>query len=148
VLWWSSKTIRLAHQRLRQLLNPAPPAEPLRADNLPDYVLAIEGSEPVRILHDAKEDLHDTVFLELPSGGTLDLESAKFFDESELEEARAEFHFPKEVEGRATVDPEWERVILHCKASAKTPHPGHDNALSFRVEFKLRAMRVRGMPDL
>jgi hypothetical protein len=74
VLWWSSKTIRLAHQRLRQLRAPAVTAEPLRAEDMPDYVLVIEGSEQLRILRDATEDLHDSVFLELASGTTLDLE--------------------------------------------------------------------------
>ena len=44
VLWWSSKTIRLAQGRLRQLRTSAPPAERLRADDLPDYILVIEGS--------------------------------------------------------------------------------------------------------
>jgi hypothetical protein len=62
VIWWSSKTIRLAQQRLRQLSNPAQTAEPFPAEELPDYVLVIEGSEPLRILQGAKEDLGDTVF--------------------------------------------------------------------------------------
>jgi hypothetical protein len=148
VIWWSSKTIRLAQQRLRQLSNPALPAEPLRADELPDYVLVIERSEPLRILEDSKEDLRDSVFLELTSGMTLDLESVHFFNGTEQEEPRVEFHFPKLIEGRATLDPESVRVVFHCKASAKTPRPGHDNTLVLRAEFKPRAMRVHGVPDL
>jgi len=148
VFWWSSKTIRLADQRLRQLRNPALTAEPLRAEDLSDYVLVIEGSEQLRILRDASEDLHDTVFLELTSGTSLDLESVSFFDGTEQEEARVEFHFPREVEGRATIDPESERIVFHCKASAKMPRPGHDNTLSLRAEFRPRAMRVHGVPDL
>jgi len=148
VLWWSSKTIRLAHQRLRQLRNPALTAEPLRAEDLPDYVLVIEGSEQLRILRDAAEDLHDTVFLELTSGTSLDLGSVSFFDGTEQEEPRVEVHFPREVEGRATIDPESEHIVFHCKASAKTPRPFHDNRLSFRAEFRPRAMRVHGVPDL
>lgn len=148
VLWWSSKTVRLAQQRLRQLLKSGQSAEPLRADDLPDYVLVIEGRESFRILRDAKEDLHDTVFLELPDSGTLDLESARFFDGTEQEEPRVEFHFPRQVDGRATLDPETERVVFHCKASAKTPLSWHNNTLSLRAEFKPRAMRVRGVPDL
>jgi len=36
---------------------------PLNAKESPDYVIAIEGDEPMRILQNAKEDLHDTVFL-------------------------------------------------------------------------------------
>jgi hypothetical protein len=148
VLWWSSKTVRLAQQRLRQLVTSALSAELLRADDLPEYVLVIEGREPFRILRDAKEDLHDTVFLELPGSATLDLESVRFFDGTEREEARVEFHFPRQIDGRATLDPETKRVVFHCKASAKTPLPWHDNALSLRAEFRPRAMRVRGVPDL
>jgi hypothetical protein len=123
-------------------------AEPLRADELADYVLVIEGSEPLRILQDTKEDLHDTVFLELTSGTTLDLESVRFFDGTEQEEPRVEFQFPKQIEGRATLDPDSEKIVFHCKASAKTPRPGHDNTLALRAEFHPRAMRVHGVPDL
>jgi hypothetical protein len=148
VLWWSSKTVRLAQQRLRQFFKPTLPAEPLRADDLPDYVLVIAGREPYRILRDAKEDLHDAVFLELAGSATLDLESVRFINETEQEGARIEFHFPRQIDGRATLDPETERVVFHCKASAKTPLPWHDNALSLRAEFGPRAMRVRGVPDL
>jgi hypothetical protein len=148
VLWWSSKTVRLAQQRLGQLRNSAKLAEALRADDLPDHVLVIEGSEALRIFRDAQEDLHDTVFLELPGGATLDLESVRFFEGGEDEEARVEFHFPRQVDGRATLDPETERIVFHCKGSAKTPRVGRDNVLSLRAEFKPRAMRARGVPDL
>ena len=148
VIWWSSKTIRLAEQRLRQLSDPALAAEPLRAEELPDYVLVIEGNEPLRILKDAKEDLHDSVFLELTSGMTLDLGSVRFLDGTEQEDARTEFHFPRQIESRATLDPESALIVFHCKASAKTPRPGHENALALRAEFKPRAMRVHGVPDL
>ena len=148
VIWWSSKTIRLAEQRLRQLSDPALAAKPLLAEELPDHVLVIEGSEALRILKDAKEDLHDSVFLELTSGMTLDLGSVRFLDGTEREEARTEFHFPRQIEGRVTLDPESALVVFHCKASAKTPRPGHDNALALRAEFKPRAMRVHGVPDL
>jgi hypothetical protein len=148
VLWWSSKTIRLAQQRLRQLSNPALSMGPLLADDLPDYVLVIEGSEQTRILRDAEQDLHDTVFLELPGSGTIDLESFHFFEGTEQEESRIEFHFPRQVDGHATLDPDSERVIFHCKASAKTPRPYHDNAISLRAEFRPRLMRVHGVPDL
>jgi len=130
------------------LRNSALPTEPLRADNLPDYVLVIEGTEPLRILRDAQEDVHDTVFLEVPGGVTLDLESVRFVDETGQEAARVEFHFPRQVEGRATLDPESERIVLHCEASAKMPYLGHDNTLSLRAEFRPRAMRVHGVPDL
>ena len=148
VMWWSAKTIRLAHQRLRQLINPALKAEPLRADGLSDYVIVIEGSEALRILGDATEDLHDTMFLELTNGTTLDVVSIRFIERSEQEDPRAEFHFPREIEGGATIDPESERVVFHCKASARTPRPGHVNRIALRTEFKPRAMRVHGVADL
>jgi hypothetical protein len=148
VLWWSSKTIRLAQQRLRQLRSAASASEELRADDLPDFVLVIEGDEPFRILRDAKEDLHDTVFLETPEGSTLDLASMRFVEGTDQEEPRVEFHFPRVIEGQPTLDPEFERVVFHCKASAKTPRPLHDDVLSLRAEFKPRTMRVRGVPDL
>jgi len=111
VIWWSSKTIRLAQHRLIQLRDPSLTREPFRADELPDYVLVIEGSEPLRILRNAKEDLHDSVFLELTNGMTLDLGGLRFFDGTEREEPRVEFHFPKEIEGRATLNPHshWHR---------------------------------------
>src|SRR5947208_4596068 len=103
VLWWSSKTVRLAQQRLRQLRDPSKFAGALRVEELADYILVIEGSEPVRILQDSKEDLHDTVFLELGDGATLDLGTVLFFEGSQEEEARVEFHFAKQVDGRATL---------------------------------------------
>ena len=148
VIWWSSKTIRLAEQRLRQLRNPALSTGPLQVDELSDYVLVIEGSEQVRIFRDAKEDLHDTVFLELLDGSTLDLGSVQFVEGVEPEEPRVEFDFPKQIEGRPTLDPNSERVIFHCKASAKTVRAFQNNSIAFRAEFKPRAMRVRGVPDL
>jgi hypothetical protein len=149
VIWWSSKTVRLAKQRLRQLSNPALAGEPLHADELPDYVLVIEGSEPLRILQDTKEDLRDTVFLELASGTTLDLEGVRLIEGTESgQQPRVEFHFPREVDGRATLDPESERIVFHCKAAAKIPRPGHENSLAIRAEFRPRTMRVHGVPDL
>jgi hypothetical protein len=148
VVWWSSKTVRLAEKRLLQLQNRAPSNDPLQVEDLPDFVLVIEGSEQLRILRDSKEDLHDTVFLELADGGTLDLASVKFIDGSDNQEPRAEFHFPRQLDGQPAIDPDSETVILHCKATAKSPRPFQENTLSFRAEFKPRAMRVHGVPDL
>lgn len=148
VLWWSSKTIRLAEQRLRQLQNPSQPVGPLRVEELPDYVLVIEGTEQLRIFRDAKDDLRNTVFFELPDGATLDLASVQFVEGVEQEEPRTEFHFPKQIEGRATLDPSSERVIFHCKAAAKTVLPYQRNTIALRAEFKPRTMQVRGVPDL
>jgi len=123
----------------------APPLpSPLR---LPISPTAIEGSEPQRILQDAAEDLHDTVFLELPDGVTLDLESARFVDGTDDQDARTEFHFPREVDGRPTIDPDTERIIFHCHASAKTSRPNRNGAISLRAEFKPRTMRARNLPD-
>ncbi|HUN61876.1 MAG TPA: hypothetical protein VMU53_07795 [Candidatus Sulfotelmatobacter sp.] len=147
VIWWSSKTIRLAEQRLRQLRNPSSAKQPLRVDDLPDYVLVVEGAEPVGILQDAKEDLHDTVFLELSDGTTLDLASVRFTEGPEGE-PRAEFHFPKQVDGQPTLDPNSDRVILHCRATAKAPRPFEENSVALRADFKLQTMKVRGIPDL
>ena len=147
VIWWSSKTIRLAEQRLRQLRNTSGSKEPLHADDLPDYVLVVEGAEPVRILQDAKEDLHDTVFLELSDGTTLDLTSVRFTEGPEGE-PRAEFHFPKQVDGQTTIGPNSDRVILHCHATTKTVRPLEENSIAFRADFKLLNMKVRGVADL
>jgi hypothetical protein len=52
---------------------------------LPDYVLAVEGDEPLRILRDAREDLHDTVFLELENGGVLDLLAVKYVEDGDTD---------------------------------------------------------------
>lgn len=148
VLWWSSKTVRLAEQRLLQSRDSAAASQPLHAEELPDYVLVVEGSEPLRILQDAKDDLHDTVFLELPNGVSLDFESVRFAERSANVEPHVEFHFPRQVDGQPTIDPDAERVIFHCKAMAKTAHPYENNTLSLRAEFKPKNMRVRGTPDL
>ena len=148
VLWWSSKVVRLAELRKRQLESGGTSKDALKVEDLPDFVLVIEGSEPYRILHDTKEDLHDSVFLEIPGGGTIDLDSVKFTEEAGQEEARVEFHFARQVDGQATLDPETDKVIFHCRAEAKSPRPTENNVLSFRAEFKPKAMKVRGVADL
>jgi hypothetical protein len=148
VLWWSSKTIRLAEQRLAQLRARSPASVALRAEDLPDYVLAIEGEEPMRILRGASEDLHDTVFLELDTGLTLDFASVKFVEASDAEDARTEFHFARQKNGEPMIDINAERVIFHCRATAKTPLEGRENVIAVRVDFSPKAMRVRNTPDL
>ncbi len=148
VLWWSSRTVRLAQQRLGQLRGSAASNAPLRAEDLPDYILVIEGSEPLRILRDAREDLHNMVFLELPGGLPLDFGSVVFFDGNDDDEARTEFRFPRQIDGRPTLDPHAERVVFHCRASAKSPRAGRQNDLSLRAEFEPRAMRAHGQSDL
>lgn len=147
ILWWSSKTVRLAQQRLLELKH-SPNASAMPVEPLPDYVIAIEGSEPLRILQDADEDLHETVFVVLDEGLTLDLMKVKFVDATDDTDARVEFHFAREVEGRPAIDPQSEKIEFHCKASAKTPRPGRQNALSIRTQFHPRLMRANGAPDL
>jgi hypothetical protein len=148
VLWWSSKTVRLALQRQRQLRHSGGVAPVLAAEDLPDFVIAVEGSEPLRIFQNAREDLKDTVYLELADGLTLDLKSVLFSEGTADEDARAEFHFPRLADGRPALDPNSEFVVFHCKASAKAPRLARDNAISVRAVFQPRTMRARGLPDL
>jgi hypothetical protein len=148
VIWWSSKTIRLAELRLRQLRDSAQSKDPLKVDDLPDFVLVIEGSEQLRILRDAKEDLHDTTYLEIPNQGTIDLATVEFIEGAGDQEPRVEFHFPRQMDGQPTLDPDLDRIIFHVKATAKTPRPFQDNTIALRAEFKPKNMRVRGVPDL
>ncbi len=148
VLWWSSKTIRLARLRLLQLRKTPSAQKVLQVDTMADYIVAVEGSEEVRILQDAKEDVQDTVFLELEGGWTIDFTRVAFVEASEDEDARAEFHFSRELNGHAGIDPQSETVVLHCRATAKNQRPGRQNALSFRTQFHPRAMRAHAEPDL
>ena len=149
VWWWSSKTIRLAEaKRLAAKPGVKHPAEDLVMPELPDYVLTVEGDEPLRILRDAKEDLHDTVFLELENGGTLDLASVKFVEDGDTDVVRTELHFARLLNGEPAIDPESDRVIFHCRANAKKEIPGRVSALSFRVEFSPKTMKALGQSDL
>lgn len=149
VLWWSSKIIRLAEsKRVDSRAGGKNVNEQIELAESADYILAVEGDEPLRILRDAREDLHDTVFLELENGGTLDFASVKFVDESDAQNLRTEFHFPRLLNGQPAIDPESGRVIFHCRANAKKEMSGRENALSFRVEFSPRAMKARGQSDL
>jgi len=149
VIWWSSRTMRLAEsKRLESRSGATPPKRQIDTGPTPDYVLAVEGDEPLRILRDAREDLHDTVFLELENGGTLDFTTVKFPDEADAETLRTEFHFDRLLNGEPAINPESERVMFHCRANANKDMPGRDNSLSFRVEFSPRAMKAQGKPDL
>lgn len=148
ILWWSSKTVRLAERRLLQLKSPRNTPEATQVEASPDYVIAIEGSEPMRIFQDPSEDLHETVFLVLDEGLTLDLAKVTFAEATDDTDARVEFHFPREVEGHPAIDPQSEKIEFHCKASVKTPRPGRQNALSIRTLFHPRLMRANGVPDL
>jgi hypothetical protein len=148
VLWWSSRTIRLAESKLLDARAGAAAKEKIDTAESPDYVLAVEGDEPLRILRGAQGDLHDSVFLELENGGSLDFTSVNYVDETDAETLRSEFHFPRLVNGVPAIDPDSERVIFHCRANAKKEMPGRSNSLSFRVEFSPRTMRAQGRPDL
>ena len=143
------KTIRLAEaKRLAAKPGVKHPAEDLVMPELPDYVLTVEGDEPLRILRDAKEDLHDTIFLELENGGTLDLAGVKFVEDGDTDVVRTELHFARLLNGEPAIDPESDRVIFHCRANAKKEIPGRVSALSFRVEFSPKTMKALGQSDL
>jgi hypothetical protein len=148
VLWWSSRTIRLAEEKRLESRIGAAAKGAIGTAALPDYVLVVEGHEPLRILRDAREDLRDTVFLELENGGTLDFTAVNFVDHTEAETLRTEFHFPRSLEGQPSIYPEAARVVFHCRATAKKEIPGRNNSLSLRVEFRPRAMKAQGQPDL
>jgi hypothetical protein len=102
----------------------------------------------MRILRSAKEDLHDTVFLELDNGFTLDLASVQFLDGADADPIRSEFHFPRQVEGKPAVDPDSEKVVFHLRATAKKELPGREHAISIRVDFHPKDMRAQNLPDL
>ena len=150
VKWMSAKTMRLALEKMHRMrANVAGGAQPpLKAEESPDYVVAIEGDEPMRILRNAKEDLHDTVFLELDNGFTLDLANVQFLDGADADPLRTEFRFPRQVEGKPAIDPDSEKVIFHCRATAKKEMPSRENTIAIRVEFHPKEMRVQSLPDL
>ncbi|HVH50215.1 MAG TPA: hypothetical protein VM781_01005 [Candidatus Bathyarchaeia archaeon] len=148
VLWWSSKTIRLAEaKRIQARAGAQDAVGKVDLNPLPDYVLTVEGDEPLRILRDAREDLHETVFLELENGGVLDLASVQYVEDGDSDVVRSEMHFARLLNGEPAIDPESAKVIFHCRANAKKEMQNRENALSFRVEFSPRLMKVRGQPD-
>lgn len=148
VLWWSSKTLRLAQQRLRQLRDPSIPRVPLRAEALDDFVLVVEGAEALRILRDAAENLREVVYLELAGGMSLDVAEIRFVEGEGAGQDFVAFHFPRQIDGNPTLDPAAGPVVFHCKATAKTALPGRPHSLSIRTVFQPRQMRVSGLPDL
>ena len=147
-LWWSSRTVRLAEEKRLEFRIQAAAKGRIETAALPDYVLAVAGDEPLRILRDAREDLHDTVFLELENGGTLDFTTVKFVDDTDAATLRTEFHFPRSLDDQPAIDPESGRVVFHCRATAKKEIPGRNNSLSFRVEFSPCTMKAQGQSDL
>jgi len=149
VKWMSAKTMRLALERMRETrANVGGRSAPSKVGESPDYVIAIEGDEPMRILRNAKEDLRDTVFLELDNGFALDLENVQFLDGADADPIRTEFHFPRQIEGKPAIDLASERVVFHCRATARKEILGRTNAIALRVEFHPREMRAQNLPDL
>lgn len=149
VKWMSAKTMRLALEKMHRMrANVAGNSPPLKVDESPDYIVTIEGDEPMRVIRDAKEDLHDTVFLELDNGFSLDLASLQFLDGLDADPLRTEFHFPRTIEGRPAIDPESEKVVFHLRATAKKEIPNRTNAIAIRVDFHPREMRAQNQPDL
>jgi len=148
VQWWSSRTLRLAQQRLRQLRDPAAARGSLGAEPVEDIVIVVESSEPLRILRDAEVNPRDTTFLELPGGRMLDVRDVRFIEGLEAGEDYVAFHFPRELNDRPTIDHNAETIVFHCKAVAKNAKLGRPNALSIRATFEPRKMRVNGRPDL
>jgi len=149
VKWMSAKTMRLALEKMHRMrLNVAGNQPLIKVEESPDYVVAIEGDEPMRILRDAKEDLHDTVFVELDNGFTLDLASVQFIDGADADPLRTEFHFPRAIEGKPAIDPDSEKVVFHLRATAKKELPNRENSIAIRVDFHPKDMRAQTLPDL
>jgi hypothetical protein len=148
VLWWSSKTMRLAQLRRSQLKGITPKDTALRADELEHIVIAVEGSESLRILRDAVENIRETCYLELPQGIALDVLDVQFVESDRAGEDFTAFHFPRKTNGETAVNPNSKLVTFRCKATAKTERPGRPNTLSIRAAFEPRKMRANGQPDL
>jgi hypothetical protein len=110
--------------------------------------LTVEVDEPQRILRDAKEDLHDTVFLELENGGTAEPDRGEIHRRHGLGCVPYRDTFFANVEWQSGNRPGTQRVIFHCRANAKKEMQNRENALSFRVEFSPRQIKARGQPDL
>lgn len=148
VRWWSARTVRLAEQRLAQLKKRTPGDAPLVAQALDYFVIAVEGSEPLRILRDAEQDLKTTVYLELPNRLSLDVVDVQFVEGIAAGEDRVLFFFLRKIQGEPTITPQTLKVVFRCRATAKTPHPQLPNALDLRVTFEPRKMRAASKPDL
>ena len=147
VVWWSSKVVRIAQQRLRQLQNRAPANSPLIAPESEHIVIAVFGNEPLRIFRDAKEDLRDTVYLQLPNGMPLDPVQVEFVEGERAGDTYTAFHFPRQIQGQPTVTADTPEVVFHCRATAKTELPNRPSAVSTSTAFSPRKMRVNGQPD-
>jgi hypothetical protein len=149
VKWMSAKTMRLALEKMHRMrINVVGTQSPIKVEESPDYVIAIEGDEPMRIIRDAKEDSHDTVFVELDNGFTLDLASVHYIDGPDADPLRTEFHFPRLIEGKPAIDANSEKVVFHLRATAKREMQNRNNAIAIRVDFHPKEMRAQNVPDL
>lgn len=148
VLWWSSKTVRLAQLRRSQLKTNSSKDTAPRVEELEHIVIAVEGGEPLRILRDAVENIRETCYLELPHGMAVDALDVQFVESGRAGEDFTAFHFPRKINGETAVDPNSKLVTFRCKATAKAERPGRPNTLSIRAAFEPRKMRVNGLPDL
>jgi hypothetical protein len=147
ILWWSSRTVRIAQQRLRQLLDKSALQTPPQADALPDIIIHVEGGEAFRILRDAGDDLRESSYLDIGDGSELDPASIEFHEKDSSGDAYVAFHFPRELSRNPTVTPDMDTVIFRCKATAKKPAPNRPNQLSIRAVFEPVKMRVVDHPD-
>ena len=148
VLWWSSRTVRLAEQRVAQFRKRLPTDQKLEALLTEHLIIAVEGSEPLRILRDAGENLPDSVYLELPGGRTLEPLEIKFAEGERAGDDRVFFHFPRAVNGDTTIPAGTASAIFVCKAVSQKPVPGQPNSLALRVQFQPSKMIWAGQPDL
>jgi len=148
VIWWSSRTVRLAQQRQKQLRGQLATGTPLEAAPLDTYVILVEGTEPLRILKDAEGDLLTSVYLELSSGMTLDVARVEFHEGERAGEDYVAFYFPREIEGQPTISPVAASVTFVCKATAKTELSGRPNTLTVRAQFEPHKMQAHNQPDL
>lgn len=147
VHWRSSRTLRLAQQRVAQFRGIIPKDAPLTAPVLDRIVIVVEGSEPLRILSDAGEALHQTVYLELPGGRTVEPAEIKFVEGDRAGEDYVAFGFPRELNGAPTVTPNTSSAVFVCKAVSLKPAAGRPNSLALRVTFHPNKMRANGAPD-
>lgn len=147
VLWWSSRAVRLAHQRVAQFRKILPASHRLEAPPLEQIQIVVEGSEPLRILREVGEKLRETVYLELPGGQTVEPSSIEFIEGDRAGDDRVAFYFPRKIEGWHTVNPLTESVTFVCKVVSANQEKGRPNSLSLRVTFHPNQMRLHGSPD-
>lgn len=148
VLWWSSRTVRLAEQRVAQFRKRLPADHKPEAAPLEHLIIAVDGSEPLRILRDAGTSLKDSVYLELPGGRALEPLQIRFVEGQRAGDDRVFFHFPRAIAGEPTVTNNTVSAVFVCKAASEKPVPGQMNSLALRVQFQPTKMSWAGQPDL